>query len=195
LPTIDLLSYDVAGTRRKTMTSKPGKIIVWASLAVLVLAAWHVAGAKNEKENEPKGPALPAAAADAVKKAFPKATIEEVEREREGLVLYEVELKADGKEIEVEVTPDGQIVAVEREVAKEDLPEAVAKALGKLAGDAKIQEIEKEEVHAVLKLVKLDTPRVVYEAEFMQNGKEVEVKIAGDGTLLGREVEDEDDDD
>lgn len=174
------------------MIRKPAKIIALAGLAVLVLAAWHVAAAKAKKENKP---VLPPAAAAAVKKAFPKATIDEVEREREGVVLYEVELKQNGKEVEVEVSPGGQIVEVGRKVAKGDLPKAVAKTLAKLAGDAKIKEIEKEEIHAVVKLVRLKKPQVVYEAEFVRNGKEVEVRIAPDGRLLGKEVEDEEDDD
>lgn len=175
------------------MIRKPAKMIVLASLAVLVLTAWHVAAAKDKKEGNK--PVLPPAAAAAIKKAFPKATIDEVEREREGVVLYEVELKQNGKEVEVEVSPDGQIVEVGRKVAKGDLPKAVAKTLARLAGDAKINEIEKEEIHAVVKLVKLDKPRVVYEAEFVRNGKEVEVRIAPDGKLLGTEVDDDDDDD
>ena len=189
------MEHCVPGIRRRTMMGKTGKTIVLASLAVLVLATWHVAAAKGKKEGKGSKPVLPPAAAAAIKKAFPKATIDEVEREKEGVVLYEVELKQDGKEVEVEVSPDGQIVEVSREIAKGDLPKAVAKTLAKLAGGAKIREIEKEEIHAVVKLVKLRKPLVVYEAEFVRNGKEVEVKIAEDGRLVGKEVEDEKDDD
>jgi uncharacterized membrane protein YkoI len=171
------------------------KSIVFASLALLAFTTWHVVAATGRKERSGKRPILPSGAAAAIKRAFPKATIGEVGREREGVLLYEVELKQDDEEIEVEVTGDGQIIEVERKVPKGALPKAVAKTLGKLAGNAKVEEIEKEEIHAVLKLVKLKSPRVVYEVEFIQDGKKVEVKIAQDGTFLGEEVEDEDDDD
>ena len=181
------------------------KLIVLVSMVAIVLAAWHVATAEGDKSKKAKTRkvVLPTAAAAAVKKAFPKATIDEVERERESIALYEVELQRDGKEFEVVVTPDGQIVAVEKQVARGDLPEAVAKKLADLAGDAKIKQIEKEEIHAVVKVVKLKKPKVVYEAEFVKDGKEIEVKITVDGKLLGTKAEktakherhDKDDDD
>ena len=177
------------------MTRKPARIVVLAGVVVLVLAAWQVGAAKGKRDRKGKKAVLSPAAAAAIRKAFPGAAIDEVEREKEGVVLYEVELKRNGKEIEVELTPGGQIVEVGRKVARVDLPEAVARALAKLAGRAKVKEIEREEIHAVVKLVKLQKPRVVYEAEFVRDGKEVEVKIAENGTVLVREIEDDDDND
>lgn len=184
----------VVRTRRKRMIRKTGKMAVMAGMAMLVLATWHVAAAKPAKRKKAGKPALPPAAAAAIRKAFPKATIDEVERETASIVLYEVELKQGRKEIEVQVSRGGQIVEIGRRVAKVDLPKAVARTLAKLAGDARIREIEREEIHAVIKFVKLKKPLVVYEAEFVRNGKEIEVRIAPDGTLLAREVEDDDDD-
>ncbi len=177
------------------MLRKPSKMIVLVGLILLVCAAWHVAAAPAGKEKMGKKPALPSAAAAAVKKAFPKATVGKIEREKEGIVLYEVELEQNGKEFEVEVTAYGRIVSMEKKVARTDLPGPVARTLAREAGDAKIEEIEKEKIHAVVKLVILDTPQIVYEAKFVQNGKTIEVKIAEDGKLLGKEVEDDDDDD
>ena len=171
------------------MASKRVWMVVLVVLGVLALAGWHVAAAKEKKAK--KG-TLPPSAAAAIKKAFPKATLKEVEREKKGVVLYEVELKQNGAELEVQVTAEGQIVEVEQEVARAELPQAVAAALAKLAGGAKVKEIEKKEVRAVVKLVELRRPEVVYEAEFVQDGKEVEVKISADGKLLGKEVESED---
>lgn len=181
-------------TRSKAMVKKPARTMVLVSLVVLVFAVWGL-GTATGKQKKGKSPVLPKAAAAAIKKAFPKATIDEIELEKEGVVLYEVELEQGGKELEVTVSPDGQIVEVERKVSKADLPDAVAKTLARLAGDAKIKEIEKEEIHAVVKLVKLRKPKTVYEAEFVKDGKEIEVKIAADGTLLSEEIEEEGDDD
>ncbi len=174
---------------------KRAKILALVALVLLVVVACHIAAAKSTKEKKCKKPVLPPAAAAAIKKAFPQATVGEIEREKEGVVLYEVELDQNGQKIEVEVTTAGQIVEVEMEVAQEDLPEAVAKTLANLAGDAKVKKIEKEKTLAVIKVVVLKKPQVVYEAEFVKDGKEVEVKIAEDGKLVGKEVADHDDDD
>ena len=146
-----------------------------------------------------KHPILSSAAVESIKAAFPNATIGEVEAEKEdGLDLLEVELTLDGKEIEVTVSPDGVIVEVETEVAMKDLPKAVADAIAKAAAGAKVEEIEREETRAVVrdgKLVKLDQPKITYEAEFLKDGKEVEVEVAADGTILSTETEDEGEDD
>ena len=141
---------------------------------------------------------LPPAAADAVKAAFPQARIGEVELDKEdGLNLYEVELRGNGQETEVAVSPDGVIVEVESEVSMKDLPKAVADAIAKAAAGAKIEKIEREETRAVVragKLVKLDQPEVTYEAEFRKDGKEIEIEVAPDGTILKTEDEDDDED-
>ena len=140
-----------------------------------------------------------AAVINAVKAEFPQAAVGEMEKETEGgVVVYEVELVQDGKEIEVTVTSGGVIMEVEREIAQAELPPAVAAAIAKAAGGAKIEEIEREEIRAVVrdgKVVKLDKPKIVYEAEFRKAGREVEVEVAADGTILKTESEDDDDND
>lgn len=72
----------------------------------------------------------------------------------------------------------------EEAVKLDDLPAAVKAAILKAAGGAKITEIERETKNG----------KVTYEAEFMENGQEVEIQLAPDGTILGREIETEDDD-
>ena len=171
------------------MKSKSIIAIVLMVLGVMVLATWQTAHAARGRQ-----PALSKKAAAAIEKAFPKAKIVQVEPERKGVVVYEVELIRDGKEVEILVTSDGQIVATENEIGKDDLPAAVAATVAKHAGDAEIKEIEKEEIRATLQFVALDKPQVVYEVEFLRDGREVELKIDGDGKILSREVEDEEDD-
>ena len=155
-------------------------------LALVVLAAWQGA----EAGRRPKEPALSEKAAAAIKKEFPDAEIAEVERERVGVMLYEVELEREGGEVEVTVTSDGQIVSIEREMDEDDLPEAVAKTLAEHAGDAKIEEVEAEEVRAELKFVPVAEPMIVYEVEFHHDGRGVELRIDANGKLL-KEVEHE----
>lgn len=79
----------------------------------------------------------------------------------------------------------GLLIAMEEvHVTLEELPAAVRATLLKEAGGAAITEIERE----------TEDGQTVYEAEFEVNGEEVEVKIAPDGTLLGREIEDKEED-
>jgi len=70
----------------------------------------------------------------------------------------------------------------ERNVSIDAVPEAVKATILKEAGDNKITEIEEETKHGT----------TIYEAEWRVDGKEVEIKVAADGTLLKKEIEDED---
>jgi len=73
----------------------------------------------------------------------------------------------------------------EREVTIDQVPEAVKATILKEAAGNTIEEIEEETKDGV----------TTYEAEWHEDGKEIEIKVAADGTLLKREVEDDDDDD
>ncbi|MCP4249186.1 MAG: hypothetical protein GY778_19250 [bacterium] len=73
----------------------------------------------------------------------------------------------------------------EEQVTLEEVPAAVKATILKESAGGKITEIERETQNG----------KTTYEAEFLLNGQEVEIEIAPDGTLLGREVENERDDD
>jgi len=77
------------------------------------------------------------------------------------------------------------IYAKEEKVKLGDCPEAVQKTIKEKANGGKIVEVEKE--------TKKDGT-VVYEAEIKKDGKEIEVVVAADGTLIKVEQEDDDDD-
>lgn len=72
----------------------------------------------------------------------------------------------------------------EEDVTLDQVPAAVKATILKESAGGRITEIERETTNG----------KTVYEAEFILNGDEIEIKIALDGTLLGREVEEEDDD-
>ena len=74
--------------------------------------------------------------------------------------------------------------ADEEEVTLEQVPAAVKATILKESAGGKITEIERE----------MKNGKTVYEAEFILNGDEIEIKVAPDGTLLGRKVEQEGDD-
>ncbi|MFQ6037831.1 MAG: hypothetical protein ACE5LV_04355 [Candidatus Aminicenantales bacterium] len=145
-----------------------------------------------EAEAEAVGPEveLPEPVAQAVEANVPGAEIEVVEvAEEAGITLYDIEFKADRGEIEVAV--DGTVLDIATVVTLEEIPEEAAKALKEAAEGASIQRIEKSEVRAEIakedekgKLVKLETPRYVYEAELVKDGQKGEIEVAADGTVI-----------
>lgn len=73
----------------------------------------------------------------------------------------------------------------ERSVTLDQVPAAVKATILKEAGTHKVREIEE-----------ITFPdKVFYEAEWKVDGKEIEITIAPDGTLLDSDTEDEDEDD
>jgi len=73
----------------------------------------------------------------------------------------------------------------EEAVTLDQVPPAVKATILTESAGGRITEIERETKNGT----------TVYEAEFLRDGKEIEIKIASDGTLLGRDVEAEHDDD
>lgn len=73
----------------------------------------------------------------------------------------------------------------EREVKLEDLPEAVKEAILEEAGENEILEIEEVQSDG----------RLYYEADWLEDGKEVEIQVGIDGSLIDRETEDGEDGD
>jgi len=67
----------------------------------------------------------------------------------------------------------------------DQVPPAVKAAILAEAGNNPIKEIEAETKDG----------KTVYEAEWIADGKEIELKVAADGKILKKEVEDADDDD
>jgi uncharacterized membrane protein YkoI len=143
--------------------------------------------------------AVPAAVKATILAQAQGNAVREIEMETEnGQTVYEAEVVVGGKEVEIRVAADGALLGQEVEdedddedddenevqVSLGDLPEAVRATLLKEANGAEVKEIEKE----------IEKGQEIYSAEVIIDGQEVEFEIAPDGTLLGKEVEDEDDD-
>jgi len=79
---------------------------------------------------------------------------------------------------------DGDGSQDEEQVTLDQVPQAVKATILAEAKGGTIKEIERETKNG----------KTVYEAEVVLDGKEVEIKVASDGTLLAKEVEDADDD-
>lgn len=81
-------------------------------------ALYSADGTLLQKEEEIDGKSLPEPVAQAIKKAHPKAEIKEVEKlmKPDGTITgYEVEIKAAGKEIELELDTNGNVLKTENE--------------------------------------------------------------------------------
>lgn len=79
---------------------------------------YSVDGTLLQKEEEIDGKSLPEPVALAIKKAYPKAEIKEVEKLMKPdstLIGYEVEIKVASKEIELELDVSGNILKTENE--------------------------------------------------------------------------------
>ena len=133
--------------------------------------------------------------------------INEIEMDTEdGQIVYEAEVVIDGREVDIEVAADGTFLGTEADdedddededgdeedededeeevtVALEAVPEAVRATI--LAQGGTIEEIEMD----------TEDGQIVYEADVIIDGQEVEIEVAADGTLLGTEVDDDEDDD
>jgi uncharacterized membrane protein YkoI len=154
--------------------------LLYIVMVVCVIACIITYAGKDEQKKSCLAPAAKAA----LDVLYPNAEIEEVEVEKEGLKVYEVEVEQNDQEVEVVLAPDGTLIEVETEMTVEGLPEAVAKAVEKAAEGATVKEVSKEVTYAVVKLVKLDQPQTSYEAELSKEGAECEIEFAEDGTIL-----------
>ncbi len=74
--------------------------------------------------------------------------------------------------------------AGEIKVTREQLPPAVRATLDKEAKDGKITDIDKETTKS---------GKTVYEADVVIDGKNYEIKIAEDGALIGKKLDNEED--
>jgi uncharacterized membrane protein YkoI len=145
------------------------------------LAAWAPARADEEKVDLDK---VPKAVTDAVKARFPDAEVKGASKETEnGKTIYELEIKNKKDEIDVELTPDGDITSIEKEIDAKDLPKAVAKAV-----EDKYPKSELDEVEEVTKVEKKAEKLAFYEMLVKTADKKlVEVQVDPDGKILNEE--------
>ncbi len=102
-----------------------------------------LAGASHADEEKIPVEKLPAAVTKAVKKKFPKARIQAASREVEdGATTYEVELKVEGRSVDLALNADGKILEIEKEIPVNELPKAVTKRLAARYPGATIVKVE-----------------------------------------------------
>lgn len=133
---------------------------------------------------------LPAAVSTVVKENFPDAEISFIEQAEElGIVLYDIEFKADQGEIEV--AEDGTVIDVVTIIPMEELPEAAVQAIQSAAEGVTIKRLEKSEIRSEIKgegergvIVKLEAPKYVYEAELEKDGQTGEITVDAEGNII-----------
>jgi len=92
------------------------KIILLVTL--LIALAFVVSGCESEKEEKIKWFSLPAVVQETITENAGNGKIEEIEKETKtkngkSVTVYEVEIKKDGKEIEIKVGEDGKLIKIE----------------------------------------------------------------------------------
>jgi len=160
-----------------------GRLGVVAVAALVVVVARARAEDKAEKVPPDK---LPKAVMDAIKGRFPKAEITGAEKEKEdGKVVYDIELKSEGRKYEMDIHEDGTVIEIEKEVVSKDVPEAVTKAI-----EAKYPKCTVKEVMEVNKVEgKKETP-IHYEVTIeTAEKKEMEIIVSLDGKKVRTEEE------
>lgn len=126
--------------------------------------------------------------------------VKEIEMETEdGRTVYEAEIVIDGQETDIVVAADGTLLGNkvdddeegddeeeedEVQVSLAELPEAVRATLVKEAPNAEIKELERE----------TEDGQTLYSADVVIDGQAFEIEIAPSGTLLNKQMQNEDDD-
>ena len=88
---------------------------------------------------------------------------------------YESHFKINGYKLRADFKPDGTWIETEQSIKKKELPKLIRNILKESYSDMKISEIEKVD-HA--------TKGVFYDIEFKRKGKNKDVEMTANGTVL-----------
>jgi hypothetical protein len=108
------------------------------------LTAMVLAAAAGAWAGEVSVKSVPKPVHDTVKARFKDASVAGASKEQtpEGKLVYEVNLKQHGRNIDVTLAPDGSMQLIEQEIARKELPRAVADTLEKRYPKARYRMIE-----------------------------------------------------
>jgi uncharacterized membrane protein YkoI len=163
-------------------------VSVMCEAVVLIALATSLSQATQDgtKEEKVKPSKLPPAVAQAIKTNCTACTIDKATREIEnGVTVYDIEFKS--RQGEIAIAEDGFVVDRETVVQLKDVPAAALEAIQKAAAGGKIRQIAKGKIHAELKegkIVKLGSPRYVYEAELQKGNEVAEIEVSPEGQVI-----------
>jgi hypothetical protein len=123
---------------------------------------------------------LPAVVQEVVKREFPGATVDKIDDgEFDGTFIHQIDgTSADGMEFQLEIGADGTLYQKDEKVSFEDIEPAVLATLKKELGNNSPDEWKRMTEYG----------KVYYEIGAQGMGKEIELKIEVDGTILEKEV-------
>jgi uncharacterized membrane protein YkoI len=152
------------------------QLLTTASAIIISLA---LATATRAGEVEIPIEKLPEAIQKTMRETVGKGTIAKTvkETEKDGSVIYEVAYTVGTRKFEAEVSPKGKLLVIDEQIELSEAPDAVQKAIKDKTAGGKITKVEKA----------TKGKEVFYEAEFVKDGKEHEVKVAPSGKVLAVE--------
>jgi hypothetical protein len=182
------LTFPPAAIRRYSRRAKEN-LIMRRTWIVLAAAALGIVGCANmghhgsDEKSEAKkikDADVPALVRDSVNKRFPGASVTSVEREKEnGMVVFDYELKQNGRKWETDVKDDGTIMEVEKQLQGGEIPSSIQTAVSSKYPRATITEVME-----VNKVSNGQEKADHYEATITPaDGKEKEVNVTLDGKL------------
>ena len=147
-----------------------------AIVAATVITAWAGTAIAQETEEDIPFDQLPPSVRKVAEEHVGKGEIRRVVKEVErGAISYEIEIVENGKEKDVVIDSNGELVEIGREMDVESLPKRVFDGLIELAGGGRILEVESTS--------RADT--VTYEAVVVTPaGGLRKVKVGADGRRL-----------
>lgn len=158
--------------------------VISASLVALsrCASAHKEEGAKLDVAN------VPANVMHTVNTRLPGASVDKVEKEKEhGTIVYDFELKQNGRKFEMDVAESGTLLEIEKQVQPTDVPPSITHAVESKYPGATIHEVMEVDV------VKNGSEKPDhYEVTVVVSGKKHEVTVSLDGSRVGEEDEDED---
>jgi hypothetical protein len=156
-------------------------------LAILIVVTSFVSFAQEStKEEKVKVSQLPAAVVEAIKSNCEKCVIDKATREIEnGVRIYDFEFKSG--QGEMDVAEDGFVIERETVVLMKDVPPAAMNAIRNGAAGGRIRQIVRNDVRAELKdgkIIKLDTPKYLYEADLVKGNQFAEIQVSTEGEVI-----------
>lgn len=166
---------------------KRGNVSLILAVLIAIGSTMQVGQAQAEpKEIRLTLAQLPPAVLEGIKTNCAGCSIDKATREVEnGVTIYDIEFKR-GKG-EIAIAEDGSVIDREVVVRLKDVPAAALDAIRKNSSGGTIRHIARGEIRAELKdghIMKLASPRYVYEAELVRGGQVGEIEVTSEGQVV-----------
>jgi len=157
--------------------------VFWLGGGVAGVLVFLATAAHSQEENVPLDK-VPKPVLEAVKARFQDAEVSGASKETEdGKLVYEITIKHKKQNIDVTLTPEGEILMIEKEIAAKDLPEKVSKAL-----EDKYPKATYKIVEEIIKVEKKDEKLAYYEVLLVTSEKKtLEVQVNAEGKIINEE--------